>query len=352
MGFGRYLTSRWRIVASCAFAFALCAMVLTVAGADSEVMLLVACVATVGLGTGLVLDWAARRPFYRELDACAQTIEHPLWSMEMVRRPDFAEGELAYDVIKTIAKCANDDVARYRRQTEDYREYIETWVHEAKTPLVASSLMVENLVEAAGGVRPQDVVQKAEGLSCELGRLEGYIDQALYYTRSETLDRDYVIRKILLRTMVMDAVKANVRTMIAAHVAPVCRGLDFEVFADEKWVVFVLGQLIQNSVKYAREDGAQIVFDAQCLDAGRANERIELVVRDNGCGAPALDMPRVFDKGFTGQNGRTGKRSTGIGLYLVKRLCDKMGLQVRAESEEGGYFEVAITFPANRPPYE
>lgn len=139
--------------------------------------------------------------------------------------------------------------------------------------------------------------------------------EALYYARSEVVERDYLIRRWNLKALVTGAIKANARELIAAHVAPVCENLDFEVFTDEKWLEFILGQLIQNSIKYAREDGAKIVFSGALLDEGLASERIELTVADNGCGVCAADLPRVFEKGFTGDNGRTTKRATGIGLY-------------------------------------
>lgn len=112
-----------------------------------------------------------------------------------------------------------------------------------------------------------------------------------------------------------------------------------------------MGQLIQNSVKYARDEGAQLLFAATRANAGDADDCVKLVVRDNGRGVPAADLGRVFDRGFTGENGRNGKRSTGIGLYLVKRLCDKMGLGIVARSEHGEFFEVEITFPTNHMHY-
>ena len=187
-----------------------------------------------------------------------------------------------------------------------------------------------------------------DDLGRELARVERYIDQALYYARSEVVERDYLIRRWDLKTLVTGAIKANARELIAAHVAPVCENLDFEVFTDEKWLEFILGQLIQNSIKYAREDGAKIVFSGALLDEGLASERIELTVADNGCGVSAADLPRVFEKGFTGDNGRTTKRATGIGLYLVARLCSKMGIDVTAASNSGEDFVVTFAFSTNK----
>lgn len=317
-----------------------------------QIVVLVALIGVAGTLIGAVSDWLRHRKFYRGLERCAEHLESVSWAMEMMEYPEDVEGEAVYDVIRAIAKAANDEVAGYRRQTANYREYVETWVHEAKTPLVAAYLMLENLDDAlANNVQPQEVHEKVDALAEEVDRVEGYIEQALFYARSESLDRDYVVRNVSLQSIVSSALKRNARAMISAHVAPVCRGLELEVFADEKWVEFILGQLIQNSVKYARDEGAQLLFAATRANAGDADDCVKLVVRDNGCGVPAADLDRVFDRGFTGENGRNGKRSTGIGLYLVKRLCDKMGLGIVARSEHGEFFEVEITFPTNHMHY-
>lgn len=326
--------------------------VLVVGGAGWPLALLVALMAVVAALAASVASWLQRRAFYADLERSASDVQHPLWLAEMVDRPDFIEGELTYDALRAISKAANDDVASYRRQAADYREYVETWVHEAKSPLAAAHLMLENLV----GSMPADdaadtALEKAEALEEELDRLEGYIEQALFFARSETLDRDYLIRKHRLGDLVSAAIKANARVMIAARVIPVQRNLDIEVFTDDKWMEFILGQLIQNSVKYARDEGATIEFRGALAAEGMADECVVLTVSDNGCGVPAADVPRVFDKGFTGENGRTGKRSTGIGLYLVKRLCDKMGIGVEAQSDEGRGFTATLTFPANKMHY-
>lgn len=330
----------------------LCCFILVVSGIGWPLALLVSGLV---LGAALlcsVASWLQRRSFYDDLERGAANVEHPLWIAEMTDRPDFIEGEVTYDALRAISKAANDDVAEYRRQVKDYREYVETWVHEAKTPLAAAHLMLENLVESVPADANADIVfQKAHALEEEIERVEGYIEQALFFARSETLDRDYLIRSHSLKDLVSSAIKANARMMIAAHVAPVQKGLELEVFTDDKWMEFIPGQLIQNSVKYARAEGATIEFSGRLLNSGKADESIELTVRDNGCGVPASDIPRVFDRGFTGQNGRTGKRSTGIGLYLVKRLCDKMGIRVEADSVEGESFTVRLLFSANKMHY-
>ena len=316
--------------------------VLAVAGAPASIVVVAVGVSFIFGILGIVIEYVRRRRFLHQLERAAEELESPAWVQEMVQCPTYAEGELEYEVLRRVGKAACDEVAEGRRQTDDYRDYIESWVHEAKLPLAAAHLILENLDGS------EDDLSRVDDLGRELARVERYIDQALYYARSEVVERDYLIRRWNLKTLVTGAIKANARELIAAHVAPVCENLDFEVFTDEKWLEFILGQLIQNSIKYAREDGAKIVFSGALLDEGLASERIELTVADNGCGVCAADLPRVFEKGFTGDNGRTTKRATGIGLYLVARLCSKMGIDVTAASESGEGFVVTFSFSTNK----
>lgn len=351
MGLFVYLRSQLPLLIVLAVADALGLFLAVTAGMGGDVAVLVAAVLAAGAVAAFSLDYLRRRSFYRSLDRVARGVERPLWINEIVRRPDFAEGELVYDAMRAVAKAANDNVAAHHRQASDYREYIETWVHEAKSPLAAAHLMSDNLRGLiCGGATPgeEDALSKIAGIEEELDRVGGFIEQALFYARSETLDRDYLIRRQSLSHLVSSAIKANADMLIAAHVAPSCRDLGYEVFTDEKWIAFILGQIVQNSVKYARADGASIEFSARLLSEGGADEAVELTIADNGCGVPESDLPRVFEKGFTGSNGRAVERSTGIGLYLVHRLCEKMGVRVSAASREGEGFSIALAFPTNK----
>ena len=314
MSFGKFFKDALLPVAVWTCGVLLSCFVLTVAGAPVSIVVVAVGVSFIFGMLGIVIEYARRRRFLRQLERAAEELESPAWVQEMVQCPTYAEGELEYEVLRRVGKAACDEVAEGRRQTDDYRDYIESWVHEAKLPLAAAHLILENLDGS------EDDLSRVDDLGRELARVERYIDQALYYARE----------------------------LIAAHVAPVCENLDFEVFTDEKWLEFILGQLIQNSIKYAREDGAKIVFSGALLDEGLASERIELTVADNGCGVSAADLPRVFEKGFTGDNGRTTKRATGIGLYLVARLCSKMGIDVTAASEPGEGFVVTFAFSTNK----
>ena len=277
MSYRSYLASQLASAFIVCATAGLCCFILVVSGIGWPLALLVSGLVLGAALLSSVASWLQRRSFYEDLEHGAADVEHPLWIAEMADRPDFIEGEITCDALRAISKAANDDVAEYRRQVKDYREYVETWVHEAKTPLAAAHLMLENLVESVPADANADIVfQKASALEEEIERVEGYIEQALFFARSETLDRDYLIRSHSLKDLVSSAIKANARMMIAAHVAPVQRGLELEVFTDDKWMEFILGQLIQNSVKYARAEGATIEFSGRLLNSGKADESIEL----------------------------------------------------------------------------
>ena len=299
----------------------------------------------------LVLGYLRVRGFYRELAALAATTDRTRLMSELVDEPAFAEGQVAFAALRAVAHDANEEVAEQRRQVEDYRAYVETWVHEAKSPLAAASLVVENLEASPGSVDPR----RLRELSRELARVEGYVEQALFYARSKTLDRDYLVRRHVLRDVVTDAVRANADVLIGARVTPqLGDGLALPVLTDDKWLVFMLGQLLQNSARYARPDadgGSHVWFDARLVDEGLSSERVELEVRDNGCGVCEADLARVFERGFTGENGRAHRRSTGLGLWLVAQLAAKMGVSVSADSREGEYFSVTFGFSTNKMHY-
>ena len=180
----------------------------------------------------------------------------------------------------------------------------------------------------------------------DLDRVESRVEQALYYARSATLSEDFSIEELNLAALARKACRQRSRTLIGAGVS-----LDFaidealEVFADAKWVDFIIGQVLENSAKY----GAKTIrFEGAAKDAGTKDGRIELLISDDGDGIPAADVPRVFDRGFTGSQGRTHHKATGMGLYLAAVACDRMGLGLRISSEEGQGTTVTLIFPLDR----
>jgi signal transduction histidine kinase len=208
----------------------------------------------------------------------------------------------------------------------EYREYIELWVHEIKTPIAGAKLICEN----AGTAQERDFLE-------ELDSIERFVEQALFYSRSGNVEGDYLIKQTDLASLVSGALKTAARRLIANRIRVRTGDLSCVVFTDAKWLDFILRQIIDNSVKYGCK---KLEF------YGRQNANsVSIFIQDDGAGIPDQDIGRVFDKGFTGENGRRFGRSTGLGLYLCGKLCAKLGLEISVASRPGEGARVEIVFP-------
>lgn len=316
------------------FCMAGVAVLLCAVGAGAQAALAAALfMATCG-ATALGVEYARRQAFYRELEDVAASPSEALRAAALVDEPGFLEGRLAFAALEAQGKAAADEVAAHARQAAEYREYVELWVHEVKTPLAAAKL-------AASGMHGAH----AERLRSELDRIEGGVEQALYYARASSLERDFSIREVNVADAVRQACRKNARTLIDHGTVPdICIGEQLTVLADAKQLAFILTQLTVNAAKYGT---TRLTFSAEENGEGPHGSTV-LTVADDGCGIPSADVPRVFDRGFTGQNGRRFGQSTGMGLYLCAVMCEKMEVGLAIASEEGAGTRVMLRFPHDR----
>ena len=239
---------------------------------------------------------------------------------EVMQEPDRAEEQVFYQLLKMSEKSMLERIGEVERERGEYRAYIEQWVHEVKTPITALKLLCENNRSPFS----RDVL-------AELENINRYTEQALYYARSEHTEKDYSIREMNLADVVHGAIADNKYLLRQCDMAITVDDLEPVVYADDKWVRFILNQIISNAVKYRPPQ-----HPALRIFTERSGDQVLLSIADNGIGIPESDLPRIFEKGFTGQNGRTIHSSTGIGLYLCKRLCDKLGIGLAASSSGSG----------------
>ena len=225
----------------------------------------------------------------------------------------------------------HENVKHYREIQEEYREYIETWVHEIKTPIASSKLLIEN--------NNNDVTKK---IDMQIDKIDNYVEQVLYYSRSNEVGKDYIIKEVSIEDVVKKVVKRNFRNFLEKNIKLQLTDIKETVFCDPKWMEFIINQVISNSIKYCNTKGAVIKIYA-------VNEKnfVSLNIEDNGVGIVERDLKRVFEKGFTGENGRLFGMSTGMGLYLCKKLCNKLGLAISISSQEEKGTIVMIVFPKN-----
>ena len=272
-----------------------------------------------------------KKEYYSEIKARVNELEEKYLITELLPKGDFLDAKINKDNILEIGKSMLENVNKYKYLQEDYKEYIELWIHEIKIPIATSKMIVEN-----------NKSEVTKSIDEELDKIENYIEQALYYARSNTVEKDYIIKKNNLKDIVSSTILKNKTTLIQNNVKIEMENLEEEVYTDSKWCVFILSQIIQNAIKYSKKQNKEIKLYAE-----NKKENVILYIKDNGIGIDKAEIGRVFEKGFTGTNGRQEKKSTGIGLYLCKKLCDKLciGLEIASEKEIGT--EVKLVFPKN-----
>lgn len=295
----------------------------------NQIMLLLLAVICMTVICGAV-DYRHRKCFFSQVEATLKELDAPYLISEMMPVSWRLEDRLYYDILKRSNKSVIDAIHGLEKEQKEYRDFIENWIHEVKVPLTALYLMCDN-----------EKTENTREMRIQLRALENDVEKALFYARSEKVYQDYLIREMDLGRAVAEAVKKNSLWMIRNHIQIHTENLDgVLVYSDNKWIVFILEQLLINAVKYKKDEGAVI-----SIRATREQHAVTLFVRDNGIGIPKAELPRVFEKGFTGSNGRTRQASTGIGLYLCRKLCKKLEIGISISSKEGEYTEAVLRFP-------
>lgn len=280
----------------------------------------------------LFFEYERKSKFLSELRNQCDALNEKYLLSEMVDEPNEVEDKEFYEILKECNKSMNDNISMVSIENKEYRDYIELWVHEIKSPIASSKLIIEN-----------NSSKITESLGEEIEKIEEYIEQALYYTRSNGVEKDYIIKRLNLEKEVNSAVRRSSKSLIEKKVKIVKEDLDFVIFSDSKWISFILHQIITNSIKYFDKTNNELTFIGKEI-----GQDIVLDIIDNGIGMDSKTLLKAFDKGYTGENGRMFKESTGIGLYLCKKLCAKLGLGIKIESKPLEYTKVSILFPKNK----
>lgn len=224
-------------------------------------------------------------------------------------------------IIALLAESREKISRSAHRRWSDTLDYYTVWVHQIKTPIASMRLTLE------GSDSPE-----SRRLSAELGRIERYVEMALVYLRLDSESSDYVIREFELDPFIRRSVKKFAGEFISKRLSLELEPSGASVVSDEKWLAFVVEQVLSNSLKYTREGSVRIYLA----------EPKTLCIRDTGIGIAPEDLPRIFDKGYTGLNGRADLRASGLGLYLCRRVCRKLGHEISAVSDPGKGTEIRI----------
>jgi len=237
-----------------------------------------------GYFLGAFIEYSRKKDFYDYLFKTLEDLDEKYLISELIRKPNFVEERILEEVLKEADKSMLENVNNYKYWVEDYKEYIELWIHEIKLPIATSKLIIENNKNSA-----------TKSINEELDKLEGYIEQVLFYARSNVVDKDYFIKKCELEKIVKECIKKNKNIIIQEKISLELHDLERNVYTDSKWIIFILTQVINNSIKYMKqEENKKIeIFSRQNA------ENVVLYIVDNGIGIENAEVTRVFEKGFT-----------------------------------------------------
>lgn len=244
---------------------------------------------------------------------------------------------------QSIARSESESSAAVRQSR--MRDYYSMWVHQIKTPISAMKLLLEAEREELGQLMCDEEQQAAfkelsdnlDSFEDELFRIEEYVSMALQYQRVSSTENDFVLEKVSLDGVIRDTIKKYAKIMIRRHIGINYSGTKKQVYTDEKWLAFILEQILSNAIKYTPQGVVTI-------ETAEEKDRFFITIKDTGIGIKAEDLPRVFEKGYTGYNGHADKKATGIGLYMCRQMADKLGHTIRVESELGKGTKVWIGF--------
>ena len=302
---------------------------LKVASTPEIILFLIFMIWFVPLIVYMVLEYIKERRFYGEIISITEKLDKKYLLAEVIKKTNYYEGEIFYNALKEANRNMHEEVNFYKHLQSEYRDYIETWVHEIKTPIASAKLILEN-----------SYIKEKIALIDEISKVDQYITQALYYSRSTDVSNDYIVREFNLENIINECIRDNRRDFINKKIAVNIENIDIKVTSDQKWIKFIINQIIINSIKYSKKERGYI----NIYSLENENNKISLIIEDNGIGIPKSDINRVFDKGFTGENGRVHGKSTGIGLYLCKKLCTKLNIEINLKSEVNNGTRAIINF--------
>lgn len=242
---------------------------------------------------------------------------------------------------QSIARSESESSAAIRQS--QMRDYYSMWVHQIKTPISAMKLLLEVEREELGQLICDDeqsqylLSDNMDSFEDELFRIEEYVSMALQYQRVSSTENDFVLEKVSVDGVIRDTIKKYAKIMIRRHIGINYSGTGQEVYTDGKWLAFMLEQILSNAIKYTPQGVVTI-------ETAEEKDWFFITIKDTGIGIKAEDLPRVFEKGYTGYNGHADKKATGIGLYLCRQMADKLGHTIRMESEIGKGTKVWIGF--------
>ena len=277
----------------------------------------------------VVYDFGRRKKFYNKFLNDLDLLDKKYLITEMLEKPNFYDGEILYNSLYEIDKSMAEKIKEYSLSIQDFKEYIEMWIHEVKLPLASINLMLHNHKELSD----KKIIE-------QLNMIDNDVEQVLYYVSSENAEKYYLIKETELNKVIGNVALKNKDILLENKIDFIVDVENKKVLTDSKWLEFIVNQIVSNSIKYIRSGIEHFIK----ITAEETNKNTILKIYDNGIGIEKSDISKVFNKTFTGNNGRKIETSTGMGLYIAKQLCKKLGHKITIDSKENEFTEVSILF--------
>ena len=276
----------------------------------------------------ITISYIKKNSFYKNYLSNLEKLSKKYLILETIPEPNTYEEKILVNSLYDINKSMIENINEYQRSTIEFKEFVELWIHEVKIPISSMVLKCHNNKE-----------KYDKAFLSLIRRLDNQIDEVLYYVRSENTEKDFAIAEVSLKEVIRNVGLKNKDDLLESNIDFITDLKDLKISTDKKWLEFIINQIINNSIKYKKDKDSYIK-----ISAFEQSEKKVLEIYDNGIGIPSKDLKRVFEKSFTGSNGREKVKSTGMGLYIVKKLCDKLGHNIKIESKEKEYTKVIIEF--------
>ena len=332
MKFTKYIKDKIYYILTFSIYIILISIYLKAMETEISAIIIVIAISTIFFCAVFFISYLKSNKYLKDIDKMMDNLTEKYLITEIMPKPSRAERLAYYRILKKANKSMLENISIIKQQQKDYKEYIESWVHEIKIPITSVKLLCEN--------NKSDITTKIDE---EIEEINNFVEQALFYARMDQVSNDFMIKNIKLNNVIKNVLARNKKIMIQNNMKVELNNVNTNCYTDEKWLEFIINQIIQNAIKYRKEKNANII-----ITISENKENVILNIKDNGIGIKTSEIDRIFDKGFTGTNGRNQKKSTGIGLYLCKRLCQELGMEIEANSKENEFTEIKIIIPRNK----
>lgn len=331
MKFSKYL--KYNLINICIYLVAIVLITLMLEAFKTQIQAQIATVIVLLLGGIIIIlnNYFRKNKFYKQFNVNLEKLDKKYLILETLPQPNTYEEKIMAEALYEINKSMIENINEYQRNIIEFKEFVEIWIHEVKIPISSMILKCHNNQE-----------KYDKSFLSLIRRLDNNIDEILYYVRSENTEKDFAIGEVDLKEVVRNVGIKNKDDLLENNVVFETDLKAVKVNTDKKWLEFILNQIINNSIKYKKSEDPIIK-----IESIENEDKVILEIYDNGIGIPEKDLKRVFEKSFTGANGRNKVKSTGMGLYIIKNLCNKLGHNIYIESEENKYTKVILEFGKN-----